>query len=84
MVDKVGPAVVMINTTVVQKGLGFDPFLDDPLFRYFFRDRFPSIPDSQRREGLGSGFITSSDGYILTMSMSSAGLTKYKSLRQLR
>lgn len=66
MVDKVGPAVVMINTTVVQKGLGFDPFLDDPLFRYFFRDRFPSIPDSQRREGLGSGFITSSNGYILT------------------
>jgi serine protease Do len=66
MVDQVGPAVVMINTTVVQKRQGIDPFLDDPFFRYFFGDRIPSVPGDRRSQGLGSGFITSSDGYILT------------------
>ncbi|HKM38819.1 MAG TPA: trypsin-like peptidase domain-containing protein [bacterium] len=66
MVDEVGPAVVMINTTVVHKRQGIDPFFDDPFFRFFFGDRIPSVPEGRRSQGLGSGFITSSDGYILT------------------
>lgn len=66
MVDQVGPAVVMINTTVVQKSQGIDPLFNDPFFQEFFSRRFPMIPEEQRRQGLGSGFITSDDGYILT------------------
>ena len=65
MVEQVGPAVVMINTTVVQNARNRS-FLDDPFFRYFFGDRIPSVPSEQRTQGLGSGFITSADGYILT------------------
>ncbi|MDO9063976.1 MAG: Do family serine endopeptidase [Sulfuricella sp.] len=40
------------------------PFMDDPLFRRFFGDRFDGEP--QRASSLGSGVIVSPDGYILT------------------
>ena len=40
------------------------PFMDDPVFRYFFGDQLD--PGVQRREGLGSGVIVSDQGYILT------------------
>jgi Do/DeqQ family serine protease len=42
------------------------PFLDDPMFRQFFGDRLPQQVPEQRRSGLGSGVIISTDGYILT------------------
>jgi len=43
------------------------PFSDDPFFRQFFGERgAPRPPVEQRREGLGSGVIVNSDGYILT------------------
>ncbi len=41
-----------------------NPLLNDPFFRHFFGDRPEAQP--QRRQGLGSGVIVSSDGYILT------------------
>lgn len=65
MVERVGPAVVMINTTVVQQGSGLNPFFDDPFFRQFFGNRLP-LPQGREQHGIGSGFITSADGYILT------------------
>ncbi|WIM06950.1 MAG: Do family serine endopeptidase [Candidatus Nitricoxidivorans perseverans] len=40
------------------------PFLNDPLFRHFFGDRFGE--ETQRRSGLGSGVVVTNDGYILT------------------
>jgi Do/DeqQ family serine protease len=40
------------------------PFLNDPLFRHFFGDRFGE--ESQRRSGLGSGVVVSPEGVILT------------------
>jgi Do/DeqQ family serine protease len=41
---------------------------DDPLFREFFGRRFqtPQTPRIPRQSGLGSGVITTADGYILT------------------
>ncbi len=40
---------------------------NDPYFRFFFGDRFQA-PDQQprQRQGFGSGFIVSEDGYIVT------------------
>ena len=61
VVARSSPAVVKISTR--SSGGAVDPFFNDPFFRQFF-----GIPYSPRQEeeGLGSGFIISSDGYILT------------------
>jgi serine protease DegQ len=62
---KAMPAVVNIYTTKEVK-LERHPFMDDPVFRYFFGDQF----DAQTRKStnLGSGVIVSDQGYILTNS----------------
>jgi Do/DeqQ family serine protease len=60
---KAMPAVVNIFTSQEVKR-SRHPFVDDPLFRYFFGDQRDAGP--QRREGLGSGVIVSEEGYILT------------------
>ncbi|HEX9685728.1 MAG TPA: Do family serine endopeptidase [Burkholderiales bacterium] len=57
------PAVVNIFTSQEVKRPR-PPFMDDPLFRYFFGD--PQDAGPRRREGLGSGVIVSADGYVLT------------------
>lgn len=65
IVSRVGPAVVRIDTTV-QGERYVDPFFNDPFFRHFFGDQFRIPMQSEERRGLGSGFIVSPDGYILT------------------
>jgi serine protease DegQ len=60
---KAMPAVVNIFTSQEVKRPRH-PFLDDPVFRYFFGDQVPQGPE--RRAGLGSGVIASEEGYILT------------------
>ncbi len=42
------------------------PFMDDPVFRRFFGDRFQMNNRPQRVSNLGSGVIVSVDGLILT------------------
>ncbi len=45
------------------------PFLDDPFFRHFFPDFFRDFYRDEPpllREGIGSGFIVTEDGYIVT------------------
>ncbi|MGI6066486.1 MAG: Do family serine endopeptidase [Bacillota bacterium] len=63
IVKKTGPAVVKIETESKVKGQ-FNPFFNDPFFREFFGDQFKSRPETTT--GLGSGFIISKDGYIVT------------------
>jgi serine protease DegQ len=60
---KAMPAVVNIYTTQEIKRPRH-PFMDDPVFRYFFGEQ--PAPGSERRAGLGSGVIASEQGYILT------------------
>jgi serine protease DegQ len=57
------PAVVNIFTSKEVKGPQH-PFLNDPLFRHFFGDRFDA--EVQPASSLGSGVIVSPKGYILT------------------
>lgn len=64
IVDKVSPAVVKIETTVTT-AVSRNPFFSDPFFREFFGSDFGG-PMSRVQKGVGSGFIISSDGYILT------------------
>ncbi|MDT3705340.1 MAG: DegQ family serine endoprotease [Thiobacillus sp.] len=76
LVEKQGPAVVNISTTkMVKHGAEGLPFAmpDDEAMQEFFRRFFPGGPGGSggpMREiparGAGSGFIVSSDGYILT------------------
>ena len=65
-VDRVGPAVVRIDTErTVSRNL--DPLMEDPLFRRFFGDEFPTqSPRQERLRGQGSGFVIDKSGTVLT------------------
>ena len=74
LAEKQGPAVVNISTTqaqTAQRSLPQFPNIDedDPMFE-FFRRFIPRQPGPGPREfqsrSLGSGFVISGDGYILT------------------
>lgn len=59
-VSEVSKAVVGISVTEVREYR--DPFGDDPFFKQFFGDR----SFKQEVQGLGSGFLITDDGYIIT------------------
>ncbi|PKM76840.1 MAG: peptidase S1 [Firmicutes bacterium HGW-Firmicutes-15] len=64
MVEKVSPAVVNIETSAVV-GSANDAFINDPFFRQFFGNNAPK-PRQNVQKGIGTGFIISADGYVLT------------------
>jgi len=74
LAEKQGPAVVNISTTSVVQGGGM-PFpgmpYDENLQEFFKRFGIPGMPgqgggQEYKSQSLGSGFIISQDGYILT------------------
>ena len=63
-VEKVGPAVVRINSARQVTGQ-VPEALRNPLFKRFFGDQTPAPADRVER-GTGSGFIVSADGRLVT------------------
>lgn len=57
--------VVFISTEQTVK-IRPHPFFDDPFFNQFFGMPYGGSPRTQKRRGLGSGFIISKDGYVCT------------------
>jgi len=72
LVEEEGPAVVNISTTETLRrpaGLPQIPGLEDEEMQEFFRRFIPRVPQPaprQENRSLGSGFIVSPDGYIIT------------------
>ena len=71
LVDKEGPAVVNVSVrqTLARSGPQFPDLDENDPFYDFFRRFIPQPPrrgDSPTKQGVGSGFIISGDGYILT------------------
>lgn len=70
LVEKQGAAVVNVSTTQVarppQVFQGIPNLPEDDPLNEFFKRFAPQIPREQESQSLGSGFIISTDGYILT------------------
>ncbi|MCY4262563.1 MAG: DegQ family serine endoprotease [Candidatus Dadabacteria bacterium] len=68
LVEEQKHSVVNISTTsVVKQGPMFPNFGEGDVFEEFFKRFFPNDREREfRRKGLGSGFIVSKDGYIVT------------------
>ncbi len=61
-IAQVSPAVVGINVVQIRRYVESSPFENDPFWGLFF----PQREYLQKVKGLGSGFLISQDGYVLT------------------
>ncbi len=66
LVEKQGPAVVNVSTTSTARSGPQAPVPEDDPFYDFFRRFGPQQPREYEARSLGSGFIISADGTILT------------------
>ncbi len=65
-VNRVGTAVVRIDTERQVSRRLPEAFMDDPFFRRFFGDSLPRNLPPEELRGLGSGFIIDKSGLVLT------------------
>jgi serine protease Do len=79
VIKKVAPSVVNIYSTMTVRERAL-PFFNDPMWRHFFGEDSgdQNRPRTHREQGLGSGVIITSDGYILTANHVVEGADKVK------
>ena len=66
-VEKISPAIVSVNVLAVREYRTRSRFRSrDPILREFFPELFKDRTYQQEIQNMGSGFIISEDGYILT------------------
>jgi Do/DeqQ family serine protease len=65
-VERVGPAVVRIDSARSVKQAALPEPFKNPFFRRFFGNEMPTPPEERVERGTGSGFIISSDGRLIT------------------
>jgi serine protease Do len=65
-VSVVSPAVVSISVIKIQERVQRSPFSGDPFFERFFPEIYRDRVYRERVQSLGSGFVISEDGYIVT------------------
>jgi serine protease Do len=81
IIKEVLPEVVSIQSSrVVKTDDSMQPSSNDPFFQQFFGDQAPNsrAPQEQREQGLGSGVIIGTNGYILTNNHVVDGATEVK------
>ncbi|MDW4500370.1 Do family serine endopeptidase [Sulfitobacter sp. D35] len=69
LVEQVSPSVVFIEVTTKTAPANFEGRMPDNMpeaFKRQFRDMFPQPGEGRERQGVGSGFIISEDGQIVT------------------
>jgi serine protease Do len=67
LVEKQGPAVVNISSTqIIKNPQAFPNIPENDPFYDFFKRFAPQMPHEQESQSLGSGFVISPDGYIMT------------------
>ena len=79
LIEQFSPAVVLVEVTQKATPVGADGGMPSDEFLREFQRRFgnnmPQMPNVPDRQGLGSGFIISSDGLIVTNNHVIAGAT---------
>ena len=65
VVKQAGDSVVRIDASR-KVSTNAPAMFNDPFFRQFFGSQMPDFPQEQIQRGMGSGFVVSSDGLIIT------------------
>ncbi|HWQ76546.1 MAG TPA: trypsin-like peptidase domain-containing protein [Syntrophomonas sp.] len=65
IVEKAGPAVVNVEAKV-KVSSSQNQMFNDPFFRQFFGQDFQVVPQDRYETGIGTGFLITQDGYIIT------------------